>query len=239
LVLEALEKSPASRAKRPAYPNYHKKELKPTSLHWPSFRGPSASGVVDGVGLPATWDADSGHNIRWKTAIPGLGHACPVVWGDQVFVATAVSSDDKSEFKPGIYGSGVPANDNSKHSWRLCCLDRRTGKVLWERVAHEGVPRVKRHPKASQVNATPATDGKHLVAILGSEGLFCFDLAGKLLWKQDLGVLNAGAFDLPVFQWGPASSPILYKGLVIVQCDMNKGSYVAAFDVHSGKEVWR
>src|SRR5262249_49853398 len=74
LVVEALEKSPASRAKRPAYPNYHKKELKPTSLHWPSFRGPSASGVVDGVGLPATWDADSGHNIRWKTAIPGLGH---------------------------------------------------------------------------------------------------------------------------------------------------------------------
>src|SRR5205823_11370596 len=124
-------------------------------------------------------------------------------------LTTAVSSDPKSEFKSGLYGAGDSAKDESKHRWVVSALDKRTGKVVWERTAHEGVPRVKRHSKSSQANATPATDGKHLVAFFASEGLYCYGLDGQLLWKKDLGVIDAGAFNFPGLQWGAATSPVL------------------------------
>ena len=125
-----------------------------------------------------------------------------------------------------------------KHSWRIYCLDKRTGKIIWEKVAHEGVPKTKRHPKSSQASATPATDGKHVVAFFGSEGLYSYDADGKLLWKQDLGSLNAGWFYDPDYEWGIGSSPIIYKNLVIVQCDIQKNSFVAAYDINDGHRVW-
>ncbi len=212
---------------------------KAADANWPSFRGPNASGVADGFPTPTTWDAEKMENVLWRTPIPGLAHSSPVVWGDRVFVTTAVNSDDKTEFKKGQFGSGASADDLTKHAWRVYCLDRKTGKVLWERTAHEGVPRVKRHVKASHANATPAVDGHRLVVLLGSEGLFCFDHDGNLRWKVDLGVFDTGAFDVPTLQWGPASSPVLYKGLVFVQCDMHKDSFLAAHDVVTGKQVWR
>ena len=121
----------------------------------------------------------------------------------------------------------------------MLCLDKKTGKVLWEKVAYEGVPKTKRHPKSSQASATPATDGKIVVAHFGSEGLYAYDLSGKLLWKRDLGVLNAGWFYDPDYEWGIASSPILWKDLVIVQCDIQKGSFVAAYRAKDGEPVWR
>src|SRR5207253_1887670 len=130
----------------------------------------------------------------WKTEIPGLGHACPIVWGDRVYVATAVSSDPKSELKPGLYGALTMSKDRTKHAWKVYALDRDSGKIVWERTASEGVPKVKRHIKATHANATPATDGKRLVVSFGSEGLYCYDLAGKQLWKQDLGLLDGTAF---------------------------------------------
>ena len=114
-----------------------------------------------------------------------------------------------------------------------------TGKVLWERVAHEGIPKTKRHPKSSQASPTPVTDGTHVIVSFGSEGLYAYDIDGKLLWKQDLGVLNAGWFYDPDYEWGVGSSPIIWKNLVIVQCDIQKNSFVAAFDVTTGKPVWR
>jgi outer membrane protein assembly factor BamB len=206
--------------------------------NWPSFRGPSASGVADGQFPPATWDVEKASPRLWKTPLPGLGHSCPVVWGNRVFVTTAVSSDPKSEFKPGLYGAGTSAKDVSRHSGRVYCLDKRTGKVLWEKTAWEGVPKVKRHIKSSHANATPATDGKHLVVSFASEGLYCYDLDGKLLWRRDLGVLDAGAFNDPDLQWGSGSSPILYKGLVMVQCDRQKDSFIAAYDADSGAPAW-
>src|SRR5207249_2113216 len=130
----------------------------------------------------------------------------------------------KSEFKPGLYGAGTSAKDTTKHAWRVYCLDKRSGKILWERTACEGVPRLKRHIKSSHANATPATDGKHLIVSFASEGLYCYDLDGKLLWQRDLGLFDAGAFNDPDLQWGAASSPILYKGLVFIQCDRHKDS---------------
>jgi len=213
-----------------------------TVLHaknWPSFRGDHGSGVADGQFPPTSWDVEKGRNIRWKTPIPGLAHSSPIVWGDRVFVTTAVSGADKTEFKPGLYGAGTSAADVTKHSWRLYCLDKQSGKILWDRTAHEGVPKIKRHIKSSHANPTPASDGKHVVAYFASEGLFCYDLDGKLHWKQDLGLIDVGAFNDPDLQWGVASSPILYKNLVIIQCDRHKDSFIAAFDLDNGKPAWR
>jgi outer membrane protein assembly factor BamB len=209
-----------------------------TPMNWPSFRGPNASGVADGQMPPTSWDAEKGTNIWWKTPIPGLGHSCPVVWGDRIFVTTAISGDPNSKFRPGQYGDVDSVNDNSVHSWRVYCVDKRTGQVRWERTAHEGAPKVKRHTKGSHANPTLATDGKHLIACFGSEGLYCYDLDGSLLWHRDLGVLDSGWFFDSDYQWGFASSPIIYKGLVIVQCDIGKNSFIAAYNIEDGNRVW-
>src|SRR6186997_1305151 len=210
-----------------------------SAQNWPSFRGPAASGVADGAPTAVTWSAATGDNILWKTPIAGVAVSSPIVWGDRVFVSTAVSSDPAAGIRTGLYGDVEPAKDVSKHSWKLVALDKRSGKVVWERVAHEGIPRTKRHPKSSQASATPVTDGRRVIVSFGSEGLYAYDVDGKLLWTRDLGVLNAGWFYDPDFEWGIASSPIIWKNLVIVQCDIQKGSFRAAFDVATGAPVWR
>src|ERR1017187_7608715 len=210
-----------------------------SAQNWPSFRGPGASGVSDGQNLPVRWDAQRRVNVLWKTELHGLAHSSPVVWGDRVFLTTAVSSKPGATFKPGLYGEGTASDDLSVHQWKVICLERATGKVLWERTAYQGVPKEKRHIKSTYANATPATDGRVVVAFFGSQGLYAYDLAGNLLWKRDLGRFDVGAYDAPEFEWGTASSPILYKDLVIVQCDQQKGSFLTALDAKSGKTVWR
>src|SRR5262249_34547071 len=156
-------------------------------------------------------DVAKGHNVRWKKPLPGLGHSCPVIWGERIFLTSAVSGDARAGLKPGLYGNVDSVKESAPHTWHVYCLDRATGGVVWDRVAHKGVPRVKRHPKATHANPTCATDGKHVVACFGSEGLYCYDFAGKLLWKQDLGTLDSGWFYDPAYQWGFGSSPILYR----------------------------
>jgi len=206
---------------------------------WPQFRGPGGRGIAEGPPPPVRWDLQGGSNIRWKTPIPGISVSSPVVWRDRIFVSTAVSSDPNAGFRHGLYGDVEPSGDVSKHSWKVYCLDKKSGRVLWEKTAHEGVPKTKRHPKSSQATPTPATDGKHLVVFFGSEGLYTYDLDGNLLWKKDLGTLNAGWFYDPDFEWGMGSSPILYKDRVIVQCDIQRDSFVAAFALTDGKQIWR
>ena len=162
-----------------------------------------------------------------------------IVWGDRLYVTTAVSSRTDATFKPGLYGEGTASEDRSIHRWVVMAIDRRSGKTVWERTAYEGLPREKRHIKATYANATPATDGRYVVAFFGSQGLYTYDVNGKEIWKKDLGVLNAGAYDLPEYEWGTASSPIIYKDLVIVQCDTQQGSFVLAADIRSGRTVWK
>jgi outer membrane protein assembly factor BamB len=209
-----------------------------TGSDWPQFRGPHASGVSE-QSAPERWDAATGQNIRWQTPIPGLGHASPIIWKDRLYVATAIRPGQKADLKIGLYGDGDSYKEKESHQWRLLCLDKATGRVLWDKLEHEAVPRVERHTKATHCNSTPATDGKHIAAIFGSEGLFCFDMEGKLLWHKDLGKMDGGPYDAPSLQWGFASSPVIQDGKIIVQCDVLSGQSLAAFNAADGKELWR
>jgi outer membrane protein assembly factor BamB len=207
--------------------------------NWPSFRGMGATGVADGQYPPIEWDAGAGKNILWKTAIPGLANSSPVIWGDRVFVTTAISSDPESKLKHGLYGDVNPSADISKHTWKIYSLDKKTGKILWEKTVYEGVPNVKRHPKSTQANSTPTTDGKNVVALFSFGGLYCFNFKGEVVWKKDLGVLDSGWFYDPDYQWAYGSSPIIYEDLVIVQADLQKNSYIAAYGLKTGEQVWK
>lgn len=206
---------------------------------WPSFRGPGATGVADGHNPPTNWDVETGTNIRWKTPIPGLAHSSPIVWDDRIYLTSAVSSDPNPYLRTGLYGESPDHPENLVHDFRVYCINKKTGKIIWQQSANSRIPKVKRHIKSSHANSTPATDGKHLVAFFGSEGLYCYDMDGHLQWKKDLGLLDAGAFNASEIQWGFGSSPTIHKDMVIVQCDVNNQSFLAAFDLDTGHEKWR
>lgn len=208
-------------------------------VDWPQFRGISASGVAEGPPAAVGWNVSTGSNVAWKTAVPGLGLSSPVVWGNRVCLTTAISGKADAGLKPGLYGNITPVEDDTEHEWRVMCLDKVTGKMIWQHTAHKGVPKIKRHTKSTHANSTTATDGTHLVAFFGSEGLYGYTLDGKLLWKKDLGVLDAGYFQVPAAQWETGSSPVIHDGVVLLQADVQKGSFLAAFEVETGKELWR
>lgn len=206
---------------------------------WPSFRGINGAGVATGHETPTTWDGPKGVGVAWKTPIDGLGHSSPIVWGNQLCITTAKSDTGDSSMKLGLYGDIASVTDNTEHTWRLICLDKRTGAPMFDKVIHKGVPAVKRHTKSTHANSTLATDGTHIVAMLGTEGLFAFDMQGTLKWKKEFGVLDSGFYMVPAAQWGFASSPVIHQGRVIVQADVQKNSFLASLDLATGKELWR
>ena len=212
--------------------------LKP-ERQWSSYRGYYASGVLDKAKLPDIWNVEKSENVKWKVEIPGLGLSCPVIWGEKLFITTAISDSDTSGLKIGIFGDGGSVDDNSEHDFNLYCVDKQSGKILWEKTSYTGIPKVKRHPKASHANCTPATNGKYVVAFFASEGLYCYDMDGNLQWKKDLGKLDAGAFNADWAEWEFASSPIIYKNVVLVQCDVRGDSFIASFDLTTGKQKWK
>lgn len=212
---------------------------KPGAGDWPSFRGREASGVSDKQNLPDAWNPATGENILWRTPIPGLAHSSPIVWGDTIFVTSAISSRGNATFKPGLYGDGDASDDRSQHRWMLYAIDKRTGTIRWERIAAQGEPRNKRHIKSTYASASPATDGRIVVAWFGSQGIYAYDLDGGLRWSVDLGRVDMGAYDIPAYEWGPASSPIIWNDLVIVQCDTQADSFLIALNVVTGQTVWK
>ena len=208
--------------------------------NWPQWRGPEGQGVSNETGLPTEWSATK--NIKWKTPIAGRGHSSPIVWGKRIFLTTAIEGEQIPGAKAGVTHKMADGSDfvhpdavgaDRKHTFKVVALDRETGKILWERVAYEGPVSDSRHKKASFASSTPATDGKHVFAFFGTEGLYAYDYNGKLVWKQSLGKLGTASV-------GYGVSPILYENLVIMQCDDSGAkSFIAAFDKRSGKEVWR
>lgn len=217
---------------------------------WPQFRGHRARGRAAAKGsAPTEWDVPSGEGVAWRTPIEGLAHSSPVVWGDRLWVTTAVRVGAKAElsslFGSENYGAGESVPDEGEHSWQLVCLDKRDGRVLWRREVHRGTPHTKRHPKSTHANSTPACDGRRVVAFFGSEGLHAFDHEGNPLWSRDFGVLDAGApngidpGEADQYQWGFASSPVLHEGKVVVQCDVQGQSFLTVLDAATGEELWR
>jgi outer membrane protein assembly factor BamB len=205
-------------------------------IDWPSFRGIDASGVADGRPIPTTF---SPATAVWKTTIAGLGLSSPIVWGDQLCITTAISGRKDAALKTGLYGDVASVTDDTAHEWKVICLDKRTGKAQWEQSVHRGVPAVRRHTKATHANSTLATDGTHLAAMFGSEGLHVYDMTGKLLWKKDFGLLDSGWYTAPEAQWEFGSSPVIHDGMLLIQADVQKNSFLAALDVNTGKEIWR
>ena len=206
---------------------------------WPMFRGPNATGQSAGTVPPVRWNIETGEGLAWKTAIPGIGHSSPSVWGDRIFLTTAISSEPGETFDPTAARGSSVAGTRPRQSWQVICLDRRSGRILWQRTAREGEPRIGRHAKGSHANATVATDGEHVVAFFGSEGLYVYNLEGDLVWSRDLGVIDVGYVGQAQYQWGTASSPLIHAGMVIIQADAQQDSFIAAFDLRTGRERWR
>jgi outer membrane protein assembly factor BamB len=207
---------------------------------WPQFRGERASGNGDGQGVPFEWSVKDGRNVRFKTALPGLSLSSPIVWGDRIFVTTALGAKGDTSIRTGLYGDGDSVDDSSEHSFRLYALDRKTGAITWEREVFRGSPQVRRHLKSSLANATPATDGKLVVVLFGSVGvLAAFDLDGRERWRQDVGILDCNDPQSGTAEWGHASSPVLWGDLVVVQGDRRRDSFLAAYRLADGKPAWR
>lgn len=207
--------------------------------NWPGFRGEGARGVGENAKLPVEWNVGTGKNIAWKTEIPGLGLSSPVIWNDQIFLTTAISSNPNMVFEAKLKGERDDRQDPAEQEFRVIAVDKKSGKIVWNQLAAKSKPRILRHPHNSYASPTPVTDGKFVIAFFGSEGLYCYDTKGKLIWKKDLGILDQGAFDVPDYQWGSAASPALWNGKVFVQADMHKGSFLASFDAATGRELWR
>lgn len=199
---------------------------------WPGWRG-DGRGISSEKNLPLKWSEDEG--VKWKTPIPGAGHSSPIVWGNRIFVTTAVAEDPNVEtFRGGVYmGGNRKKPDDSEYAYRVICLDTDQGNVLWSKAVARQSPKTRRHTKNTYASETPVTDGKYVFASFGSAGLYCVDFEGNVIWQRDLGLMHRRA------GWGTSSSPVLFRNTVIFNCDSDKESYIAAFEKATGNPVWR
>ncbi len=206
---------------------------------WPSFRGAGAKGVSGGS-VRTKWNADKAAGdvagVLWQTEVPGLGHSSPVVSGDRIYLVTAISAEGDAPLMVGRGGKPTAAADNGEQSWVVLCYNRLTGDELWRKTARKGKPRATRHAKATHANTSVAIDGDNVVAFLGSEGIYCYDLDGKLKWERDLGVINISKYGIG---WGFASSPAIHGDHIAIVCDDPEKPFAAALRLSDGEEVWR
>jgi outer membrane protein assembly factor BamB len=211
-------------------------ELAREAAHnWHQWRGPLATGVAVEGDPPLRWDAKT--NIKWAFPLPGKGSSTPIIWGDQVFVLTAIDTGRKAAaadlpkldagFEKKTEGTGT------YHQFVILSIDRATGKLRWKQVATEQVPHEGHHPTHSYAAGSPFTDGQRLYLSFGSRGTYCYDLAGKLLWQRDLGRMNTR------YGWGEAVTPVTRGDTVIVNWDQEKGSFIVALDARTGEVRWK
>ncbi len=200
--------------------------------NWPQFRGPGARGISTNTQLPDRWSATE--NVAWKKDIPGRSWSSPIVWGENVFLLTAVSSSETEPAKKGLYlGGERPNADRPEHEWKLLCLDLNSGTVRWERLLHKAAPAQPRHLKNSYASETPVTDGKHIYTYLGNIGVFCLDFGGQIVWSNPIAPQKTRA------GWGTAASPVLHRDRLYLVNDNDEHSYILALDKATGRELWR
>jgi outer membrane protein assembly factor BamB len=216
--------------------------------HWPQWRGPSFSGVARGD-APTSWSDTK--NIKWKTTIPGRGNSTPIIWGDRIFLTTAVptgkpaASPAVSDTAPASFTQpaqgerrgrpGADAGPQAEHRFEVMSIDRKTGKIVWQKTAkivapHEGYHRT----YGSFASNSPATDGRYVYASFGSRGVYTYDFNGKLIWEKDLGVQMKIRL-----AFGEGSAPLLYEDRLFLVFDHEGGSFIVALDKRTGKELWR
>jgi outer membrane protein assembly factor BamB len=199
--------------------------------NWPGFRGPSAGVVEDGI-LPDTWSATE--NVVWKTEIPGRAWSSPIVWGERIFLTSAVSEGEAEMPKKGLYLGGNREKPSDKaHRWMVYCIDLGNGKILWEQVAHKAVPRHSLHIKNTYASETPITDGQRVYAYFGNVGLYCYDVNGKPLWSKQFASVKTSN------DWGTAASPVFYEDKLFIQNDNDEQSFLVALDKKTGEQIWR
>ena len=231
--------------------------------NWPQWRGPLARGLAPDATPPREWSETN--NIRWKVAVPGSGSATPVIWGDQVFVLTAIQKSKPAEAKPveakvpeakpaetkPVESTNAPATGSGPTGRRqggrsrsetptdsfefvVLCLDRKTGKTVWQKTACESVPHEAHHGDHGYASASPITDGKHVLAYFGSRGLYCYDMKGNLKWSKDFGDMRTRN------TFGEGSSPALHGNTVIVNWDdETDNDFIVALNKETGDELWR
>jgi outer membrane protein assembly factor BamB len=210
--------------------------------HWPQWRGPYFNGLARGE-APTTWSDTQ--NIKWKTTIPGRGFSTPVIWGDRIFLTTAVPTGKPapappvSDAAPAAQGErrgrGGDAGPPAEHKFEVMSIDRKTGKILWQRTAKIAVPHEGYHRTyGSFASNSPATDGRYVYASFGSRGIYAYDFNGKLIWEKDLGVQMKIRL-----AFGEGSAPLLFEDRLFVVFDHEAGSFIVALDKRTGKELWR
>jgi outer membrane protein assembly factor BamB len=203
--------------------------------NWPHWRGPLANGFVPGGDPPVKWDEKT--NVRWRTPIPGKGSSTPIVWGERIFVLTAIDTGreaaaaDLPRPDPGF--ERIPRAPTTYYQFIILCLDRNSGQVLWKQVATEQVPHEGHHPTHSYAAYSPTTDGQRLYASFGSRGVYCYDFDGKLLWKRNLGRMNTR------LGWGEGASPVIHGDTLVLNWDQEKNSFIIALDAKTGQTRWK
>jgi len=208
---------------------------------WPRWRGPEMTGVAPHGDPPTVWSETE--NIAWKVEIPGRGLSSPIVWGDRIYLQTAVPIGEELEPAEAledwqadgreVYKGQAYRPSQKRQRFVVLAIDRSTGKTVWQRIVHEEQPREGVHPTNSWASASLATDGRHLVSFFGSRGLYVLDMNGQLLWQKDLGEMETRR------GWGEGASPALYGERIVVNWDHEGPSFIAAFDLESGHELWR
>ena len=196
---------------------------------WPQWRGPYATGVSRTADPPIDWSETK--NIRWKVEIPGRGSGTPIIWGDKVFVVSAVPVGIDAAAAHAARGGVQP---RVPHKFVVMALDRKSGKVAWERTAREHTPHEGSHPQwGTYASSSAMTDGQHVYAFFDSFGLYAYDMDGKLLWEKDLGDKKMR------MEFGEGQTPVLHGNRIVVQWDHQGQSFIAALDKLTGAELWR
>lgn len=219
--------------------------------NWHRWRGPLANGVAPNGNPPTTWDLET--NIKWKQAIPGRGSGTPIIWGDKLFISTAIKTDKQPSGENGAdaeaeepaderqdapqdnrrrrrRGSAKPTN---VYSFDVLCLDRHTGQELWHRTLTEAVPHEAGHSTNTFASASPVTNGEHVYVSFGSYGMFCLTMDGNPVWDRDFGDMQTRA------AFGEGASPALHEDTLVVNWDHEGQSFIVAVDAKSGKTRWK